>query len=183
MKKVVNKLLNVEELCDLEESLRAELQDNLLTILTKLNRTDQLEKLLSLLGLEKLLYGNNNYQVFKTGKILVIGQSKVKNNSLLAVAEQCGIDKSRIELYLEYEDGSKYDFRKIQWDSKYSAILVGPLPHSGVSKGDYSSVITAIEKEDGYPPVIRLGTTSLHITKSDFRKKLKELLDEGIILA
>ncbi len=176
-------MLSIEELSELEESLRMELEENLLTILTKLNRTGQLEELLSLLGLKELLYGNNSYQVFKTGQILVIGQSNVKEDVLLSVAGKYGIDKSRVELHLEYEVGIKFDFKKTQWNPNYSVILVGPLPHSGISKGDHSSVITAIEKEEGYPPVVRLGTNSLHITKSDFRKKLKELLDNGIILA
>lgn len=43
-------------------------------------------------------------------------------------------------------------------------------------KGDYGSVISALESEDGYPPVVRLGSNGLKITKSDFRAKLEEMI-------
>ena len=51
------------------------------------------------------------------------------------------------------------------------------MPHSGSGKGDYSSVISAIEAEEGYPPVVRLGSNGLKITKSDFRSKLTEMIE------
>lgn len=181
MKKVVSNLLGIEELMELEESLQEELEDNLLSILTRLNRTNQLEELLLLMGLEKLLRSNNGYQVFKNGKILVVGQSDVKSDVLLTVASKLGIDKSRVELHLDYEDAVKFDFKKIQWQTNYSVILVGPMPHSGISKGDYASVIAAIENEDGYPPVKRLGSNTLKITKSDFRNKIIELINNGTV--
>ena len=41
-------MLGIEELLELEDSLRIELNDNLTGILTNLNRTDQLEMFLSL---------------------------------------------------------------------------------------------------------------------------------------
>lgn len=56
-------------------------------------------------------------------------------------------------------------------------IMVGPMPHSGTSKGDSGSVIAKIESTEGYPPVVRLGTNGLKITKTDFRNKLKEMID------
>ena len=39
------------------------------------------------------------------------------------------------------------------------------------------SVIAKIESTEGYPPVVRLGTNGLKITKTDFRNKLKEMID------
>lgn len=44
-------LLGVEELLELEEALRDELNENLTAILTRLNRTGRLVDLLALLGL------------------------------------------------------------------------------------------------------------------------------------
>ena len=67
-------MLGIEELLELEEAIREELNDNLTGILTKLNRAERLEELLSLLELEHLLEQNSDYQVYKTGKIIVIGQ-------------------------------------------------------------------------------------------------------------
>ena len=48
-------MLSVEELLELEETLREELDDRLEEILARLNRTDQLTQLLHLLGLQDLL--------------------------------------------------------------------------------------------------------------------------------
>lgn len=172
-------MLGAEELLELEEALRDELDENWTAILTRLNRTGHLEDLLALLGLEHLLTAGPGYQVYKTGKILVIGQSDVKADILIAIGKRFGIDKNRFEFHLDYHDAKKYDFHKIQWNPNYSAVLVGPMGHSGVSKGEYSSVITAIENEEGYPPVVRLGQNGLKITKSDFAEKIQELKNTG----
>lgn len=174
-------LLGIEELSELEELLRAEINSNLIEIITRLNRTDRLEELLELLGLDYLLKSDNGYRVFKSGKIIIIGYTDVKAEVLMSVAKALGIAKDRFEFYLEYEDAKKFNFRNIQWQPSYSAVLVGPMPHSGASKGDYSSVISAIESEEGYPPVIRMGSNALKITKSDFKCKLQEMISAGII--
>ena len=172
-------MLGVEELLELEESLRAELDENWTAILTKLNRTGQLDDLIALLGLEHLLSTDIGYRVYKKGKILVIGQSDAKVDALIAIGKKLGIEKSRFEFYLDYKDAKKFNFRTIQWNPKYSVILVGPMGHSGISKGEYSSVITAIENEERYPPVVRLGQNGLKITKSDFEEKMQELVSTG----
>lgn len=127
--------------------------------------------------MEHLLQKESGYEVYKTGKIVVIGQSDVKVEALLSVAKQLGLDKNRFELHLEYEDAKTFNFRKMQWQPTYSLLMVGPMPHSGSGKGDYSSVISAIEDEEGYPPVVRLGSNGLKITKSDFRSKLTEMIE------
>ena len=172
-------MLGIEELLDLEDALREELDSGLTGILTRLNRTDQLEELLTLLGLEHLLQKQSGYTVFKSGKIVVIGGTEVKAEALLSIGKKLGIEKDRFELYLDYEDAKKFNFKKMQWQPSYSVVMVGPMPHSGVSKGDAGSVISAIETEPGYPPVVRLGSNSLKITKSDFREKLQELIQTG----
>ncbi|WP_306780040.1 hypothetical protein [Agathobacter rectalis] len=114
----------------------------------------------------------------RDGKIIVIGQSEVGKDKLAAVAKKMGIAKDRFEFLLDYKDAKTFDFRKTQWSSKYSYILVGPMPHSGVAKGEYSSIISAIESEAGYPPVVKMGTDGLKITKTSFRNTLEYLLTE-----
>ena len=174
-------MLDYEELSELEQAILDELQENLLSILTRLNRTDGLEEALSKWGLDHLLKNDNSYKVYKTGKIIVIGQSDVPKDVLLAIASKAGIEKNRLELYLDYNAAKSFEFKRLQWNPSYSAILVGPQPHSGTSKGEAGSVISAIENIEGYPPVIRLGNNSLKITKSDFKVKIKELIDKGVI--
>lgn len=75
-------MLGIEELAELEEKLKDELFENLTEILTRLNRTGQLESLLTLLGMSSLLGSEAPYQVHVTGKILVIGQADVKEKEL-----------------------------------------------------------------------------------------------------
>lgn len=169
-------MLNVEELFELEENIKEELDDHLTAALSRMNRSGQLEDFLRLLGMEHLIQKESGYEVYKTGKIVVIGQSDVKPEVLLSIAKQLGLDKKRFELYLEYEDAKNFNFQKMQWQPTYSLLMVGPMPHSGSSKGDYGSIISALESEDGYPPVVRLGTNGLKITKSNFRVKLEEMI-------
>ena len=169
-------MLSVEELCELEENIREELDEYLTAAIANLNRSGQLEELLQLLGMEHLLNKEISYEVYKTGKIVVIGQSEVKAEVLLAIAKKLGLAKERFELHLDYYDAKDFNFKKMQWQPSYSLIMVGPMPHSGSGKGDYGSVISAIETEEGFPPVVRLGTNGLKITKSDFKIKLEEMI-------
>ena len=105
-------MLGIEELLELEDSLRIELNDNLTGILTNLNRTDQLEMFLSLIGMEHLLAKDDGYQVYKSGKIVVIGQSDVKAEVLLSIGKKLGIEKERFELYLDYEDAKHFTLKR-----------------------------------------------------------------------
>lgn len=170
-------MLDVEELLELEDNIRKELDDHLPAALSMLNRTGELEAFLKMLGMEDLLQSKPLYQVYKTGKIIVIGRSDVKAEVLLSIAKSLGLSKERFELHLDYEDGKTFDFEKTYWKPQYTLIMVGPMPHSGTGKGDSGSIIAKIESTEGYPPVVRLGTNGLKITKTDFRNKLKEMID------
>lgn len=174
-------MLDYVELSELEDSIKKELDDHLTAALSKMNRYGQLEEFLQLLGMEYLLKREAGYEVHKSGKIVVIGQSDVKSDVLLAIAKQLELDKDRFELYLNYKDAKTFDFHNMQWDPKYSVLMVGPMPHSGSSKGDHRSIISALESEEGYPPVVRLGSNGLKITKSDFKTKLIEMIKKRII--
>ncbi len=176
-------MLDVYELMNLEDELRQELDNSMGHILSRLNREDKIEELLDLLGLSKLLHVDSGYKVQTNGKIIIIGKSEIAANIILAIAERFGINKRRLELHLEYEDAVKFDFRKTQYDPTYSLIMVGPMPHSAKSKEEYGSAISAIENKDGYPPVVRLGSNGLKITKSDLKSKFAECISSGLIQA
>lgn len=173
-------MFDVDELMELEEKLHFILDERLEEILMRLNHTGRLEELIDLLGLSELIGRENNAHP-KEGKIVIIGQSEVGEDKLIAIAKNYGIEKSRLEFCLDYYDAKNYDFRKTQWSPEYTAILVGPMPHSGASKGDYGSVISALEQQDGYPPVIRMGSNGLKITKTSFRSTLETLIKERLI--
>lgn len=174
-------MLDITELEELELNLRSELETKLTGIVSSLNRSGRLEEFLEMIGLRELLSPSKQFMAYKTGKIVVLGESEVKQDILEIVGKKLGIDKRRFDFYLGYEEAAKFDSRIIQWNPNYSLILVGPLPHSGVSKGDYSSIIAAMENEDGYPPLVRLGANSLKITKSSFQAALIEAIENGTI--
>ena len=153
-----------------------ELDDHLPGALSMLNRTGELEIFLKMLGMEYLLQKQSDYQVYPTGKIIVSGQSDVKANVLLSIAKRLGLDKNRFELYLDYEDAKTFNFKKMYYKPQYALVMVGPMPHSGVGKGDSGSIIAALENDEGYPPVVRLGSNGLKITKTDFKNKLDEMI-------
>ena len=108
-------MLCIEELLELEETLRDELNDRLEEILIRLNRSGQLEELLSLLGLGELLGITDEAEYSNDGKIIVIGQSEVSKEKLIAVAKNLGIAKDRFEFYLDYDDAKTFDFRRTQY--------------------------------------------------------------------
>ena len=176
-------MLDPRELAELEEALKKELDSRWTEILSLLNRSGQLEQFLDLLGLSDLLYPNPGYKPYPTGKIVVIGGSQIKENVLLAIGQSMGISKDRFELYLDYNAAKTFNFKKLQYVPTYSLILVGPMPHSGAEKGDFGSVISSIEQQSGYPPIVRLGSAGLKITKNNFRSTLEDLLAKGKLAA
>lgn len=57
------------------------------------------------------------------------------------------------------------------------------MPHSATGKDEFSSVIVAMEKTDGYPPIRRMGNNGLKISKSGLREALMKALENGEIAA
>ena len=70
-------MLDIDELLELEEILRTEIDENLEHILVKLNATGKLKDLLSLLDMGKYLETDEDNMVIRDGKLIVIGQSEV----------------------------------------------------------------------------------------------------------
>lgn len=111
----------------------------------------------------------------KNGKIVVIGDSSVKEKDLLGIAKEYGIEKYQIEFVLDYESTKNYNYKKLQYTDVYQVVFVGPMPHKTVDTGNSSSMISEMEKQpEVYPRIIRLncGYNGLKITKSNFREAL-----------
>lgn len=111
----------------------------------------------------------------------MIAGTEIKEIELLKVADSLGIDRNRLEMCLDYKDASKFNYKKMQYNDNYSLILFGQNPHSGHEKGDYGSVVSAIENEPGYPEVYRLGSNSLRISKTNYKEALQKAILEGVI--
>lgn len=174
-------MLEAEDLVNLEHGLEEKF-GGLTGILSNLNRGDQLRQFLDLLGCPELLSANPYYEVHKDGKIVILGGSEIDANVVYAISKQNGISKERLELCLDYNEASKFNFRKMQYNTSCSLIMVGPMPHSGVDKGDYSSIITMLENESGFPPIIRLSNSnSLKITKTSLREGFEKAFAKNYI--
>ena len=175
-------MLSIEELSELEDAIIEIFPEKITQILSRANRSGELDDLLRLLGMSDILGCENQFETYKDGKIVVVGGTEVKEEVLLSIGKQLGIDKKRFEFCLDYECAQKYEFRKMQYAPQYRVILFGPTPHSGRGKGDSGSIIAEIEKSDAYPRVERLMSgQELKITKSNFREMLQKLINEDYI--
>lgn len=163
-----------------------EIIDTIVEKITLANRTGQLEEMLEQWGLEDLIdkkqqSSNDFYDTYKDGKIVVLGGSQVKEKVLLGIIKELGLDKDRFEFCLDYDSIVRYQFSKLQYNPNYRLVIVGSMPHSTAGKGDSSSAISEMEKGNGYPKVVRLGSNELKITKTGFTKALQEQMAANYI--
>lgn len=171
-------MLNIEELEDIIKKVK----DSIDGIITLANRTGNLDELLNNMGLASLLHKKSAYETEKNGKIVVIGQSKVKKEILVGIINKLGLDKNRFEFCLDYNESKTYNYKKLRYSPKYRVVMFGPVPHSSVGKNDSSSVIAEMKNEEGYPCVRVLdGSNGLKITKTNFKKELYKLIEENYI--
>lgn len=173
-------MLDTNEILKLEEIMREEVEENLLYWLTRLNRAGDLEQWLDMIGMASLVKTEPLFKPHKSGKIIVIGESRVKQKDLLVAAKKQGYEKNRFEFYTSYEELKSEDFRFLQFNPDYCLILVGPTPHKGKTmEGGYSSVISALDQPEMYPPLLRLGNDTLKITKASFVDGLNTARQKG----
>lgn len=172
--------LNTNELWDLTYRLEEVFNSNLNEILSSLNQSGQLVKILSMMGLEKLL-PQNKVLVNTNKMIVVIGQTNAKVDKLLGVAKELGFNKEQFIFCLDYNEAKTFQYKKMQYSTKYAAVLIGAVPHSTKDKGTFNSIISALEHQEGYPPIIRVGSNNLKITKSSFKESLLHLISKRFL--
>lgn len=181
----MNRIYNIEEINELTIDLHKFLsnEDNILRIVSNLNRNEQLESFLETIGCLEFVKPHSSYYTYKSGTIVVVGHSDVNKDILLGVAKKLGLDKNRFEMHLEYDDAKKFQYSKMQWAPTYSLVIVGPQGHSSVEKSHYGSAIAKMEQEEGYPPVLRSGRNNelASISKSYFKELLEFAIKERYI--
>ena len=119
----------------------------------------------------------------KAQKILIVGDTKIKETSIIGIFKEAGISKDRIELITDYGKIGRHDFNKYQYNDKYAVIMVGPTPHSGVNMSKFSSIVVRLEKERGFPHIVRLSANKkFKVTNSNLSNTLDELIAAGIII-
>ncbi|MFC2159239.1 hypothetical protein ACFLQS_00780 [Actinomycetota bacterium] len=148
-------------------------------------KSGNLQDYLSSIGMIDLFPCENETSLYDTnpeGKILIIGDTKLKDNKIYGCLKECGIPKERIALQIGYDNVKNYSFKSIQYNPNYRLILFGPVPHSGVGKKEKSSIITQIENTDGYPKVVRLSDGhGLKITKTSLKKVVLQEIQNGYL--
>lgn len=157
---------------------KMELADILENIYQKISReiteayfNDEIDIILEKYGLNnKISY---SYYDRNNAKILVVGDSAIGKDLLLRIAKKFGITEKQIELQLDYEKLTNYNFSKLQNSMTYSDVLVGPIPHK---VGGLDNFISKAESNpEEYPKLIKLeGSNEYKITKNTFTKALLE---------
>lgn len=116
------------------------------------------------------------------GEIYIIGELELPKKDIIGVAKAEGIFKDRIRFF-DYDEAKKFE-RDLVGKRDVCAVFFGPTPHKTIQTGNYSSLITSIEaqKEEIPAEIVRLSASGkLKITKSNFRKELKRLIENGKI--
>ena len=170
----------IEQIQDVYDELlnRTGLED-LLSVMLLANRTGTLEDMLKSIGQDDLLSDLGLVKSTLVRKVVVIGESLVKEKRLRSFAREVCPESEGYEFEFKLTYNVKaYDFRKMQNNDSYLAVLAGPMPHSTTGKGDYSSVIARMENEPWqWPHLIRMtdASGSLKITNNSFKDALREL--------
>jgi len=148
-------------------------------------RRGNLENYLCTIGMSDLISiytKENHFEPLPNGKIIIFGDSQISESEIHGILKTYSIPRDRVELQLGYNVAKSYDFKKLQYNPNYRLILIGPIPHSGESKGDSSSLLVTLENSEGYPKVIRMNNgNSLKITKSGLRSVIEEQIKIGYI--
>ena len=123
---------------------------------------------------------NGNVFCLKNSEqILVIGACRAKSNHLIGVAKKYGLNANNLEFWDDY-DKLKRDMSRLYYNTKYRAIILGPMPHKVANIDGYSSLISKImDDKDAYPPVeICRSSGELKISKTSFKVALNNLLSK-----
>lgn len=166
-------MLNIEEL----EELLDLIKEKVLIA----NRTGDLNNIILCMGID-VPKKTSAYETYKKGKIVLIGNSKLKEKDFLGIAKTLGVDKNRFEFCLDYERAKTYEYRKLRYNPNYRVVIFGPIPHSTTGKNQSRSVISDMQRQEGYPRVeVLTANGEIKITKTSFTKMLENLVLEEYI--
>lgn len=136
----------------------------------------ELRSYLKSIGLEELTPEIDNFQ--PSGDIYILGNLRIKDNIVYQIFKSSSVDVSRVKIVKGYDEFKRYNFNRFQYDTSIRLIFVGPMPHSTRDRGEYSSVISKMEMEEGFPKIVRLGTEgSLKVTKTNLKEAIAKEIE------
>ena len=178
-------MLNIKQIKQIGDKINAIQFDEWIHILITLNRQEELNHFLDMINHRELSPDYRQCEFLGNGLIVVIGDSIISKQEIEEILEENGINKNRLELVNDFKDIKKYNFQKMKFQTmKYAAVLVGPIPHKTKGLKKYPSMISQMEKEDGYPPTRKLmdSHNELIITKKTFSDAIMEKIEKRVIL-
>ena len=174
--------LDEEQLLAVSEIVGNAFLDDPIKIISHLDATDKLDEFLKITGLKSEVRKELERNLIKTKKVLVVGHGLAKETDYRQQCKNAGISPENFEFHLEFEDGAKMDFEKYRNNPEYGGIIVGAMPHSGKSKGNYSSVIDYLENEPGFPKVVKGNEGGeVKISLSGFYRAMLDLFTSGAL--
>jgi uncharacterized coiled-coil protein SlyX len=113
--------------------------------------------------------------LLKTAKIVLIGDEMLQESVAKTIFNKAGFDFSNVQIVDDYDKLTNRDFSFLR-DSKYKAVLLGPVPHSMRHIGDESSIKGMLEAPE-FPYLIAVEDKrgELKITKSSLMSAVDEL--------
>jgi hypothetical protein len=182
-------MLQPEDIAFLSEKIAEDFLDNSVEITTRLLAQNELENFLRLIGRNDLITEaiDSREPIIKSKKIAIFGErpNGCSESNLKEAARMVGLeDTSCLEFHLDYKDAKKADFERYRNNSDYCAIFIGAIPHSCKSKGDYGSVLSMLQHEQGFPAVIELrdSTGKLKLSTSTLQVGIANLWSQEVSL-
>ena len=112
-------------------------------------------------------------------KILVIGSTEIGVSNMRGIAKSYfGFTNADFEFVDDYEK-VKSESKRIIDSKRYYAVITGCMPHKVVGLGDWSNLIEKFRNDGSqmYFADARNAAGGLRVTKSSYKKALKEIFD------
>ena len=137
----LNSVEDVEYCLEREMEISSKLKKTFKKYRNKLKPSDSLE------NKESIDYVNIDH------KVLLIGECKLNDDIINEVFKEHGINPKKVDLITEF-DTDNFDFNTLKNSSKYSCVILGPIPHSVKGLQGYNSISQRIRTEEGFPHLI-----------------------------
>jgi len=174
--------LDDDELLVVSEIVECAFKDDPIKIVSHLDTINKLDEFLKITGLKHGAQRELECDLMKTKKVLVVGNGLASASEYKQRCRSLGISPDNFEFYLDFEDGARLNFEKYRYRTEYGGIIVGAMPHSGRSKGKYSSVVEYLEKKPGFPRVVKADDGGeLKLTISSFSGAVLALFNAGAL--
>ena len=126
----------------------------------------------------RCFYGGNVFGLKHSEQILVAGACATKTKYLIGVAKEYGLKDNHLDFWDDY-DKLNHSLSRLSYNTKYRAIIIGPMPHMVEKIDGYNSFLSKLNSnKEAYPPVevCRSASGELKISKTAFREALNNLL-------